>query len=262
MSAGKTTTTFCGTPDYIAPEVNIRHLPHLIALHRTHHFAVFALQILQELDYDTSVDWWALGVLMYEMMAGQPPFEAENEDDLFECILSDEVLYPVWLSPRGGGHLERRTLVTRSCDVRGDQVCVLLQFMTKKPSKRLGCVMANGGEQAILIHPFFHNKIDWVALEERRVKPPFKPKIVRASVFELRSRVQLMVCRCLQRNRTDANNFDKDFTKEDPCLTPARPAARRRHQPERVRRLLLRQRRFRPDVPARLRKLLQQWHAC
>ena len=35
---------------------------------------------------------------MYEMMAGQPPFEAENEDDLFESILHDEVLYPVWLS--------------------------------------------------------------------------------------------------------------------------------------------------------------------
>ena len=45
-----------------------------------------------------SVDWWALGVLMYEMMAGQPPFEADNEDELFEAILRDEVLYPVWLS--------------------------------------------------------------------------------------------------------------------------------------------------------------------
>ena len=44
------------------------------------------------------MDWWALGVLMYEMMAGQPPCEAENEDDLFESILHDEVLYPVWLS--------------------------------------------------------------------------------------------------------------------------------------------------------------------
>ena len=64
-------------------------------------FKVFffcGLQILQELEYDASVDWWALGVLMYEMMAGQPPFEADNEDDLFESILHDDVLYPVWLS--------------------------------------------------------------------------------------------------------------------------------------------------------------------
>ena len=37
-------------------------------------------------------------MLMYEMMAGQPPFEADNEDDLFESILHDEVLYPVWLT--------------------------------------------------------------------------------------------------------------------------------------------------------------------
>ncbi len=53
---------------------------------------------MQELDYSFSVDWWALGVLMYEMMAGQPPFEADDEDSLFESILRDEVLYPVWLS--------------------------------------------------------------------------------------------------------------------------------------------------------------------
>lgn len=136
---GTTTATFCGTPDYIAPE------------------------ILQELEYGASVDWWALGVLMYEMMVGQPPFEADNEDDLFESILRDDVLYPVWLSD--------------------EAVSILKGFMTKNPSRRLGCAAANGGETAIRTHAFFQH-MDWDALEARKVKPPFKPKIVSLNCFE------------------------------------------------------------------------------
>ena len=53
---------------------------------------------LLELDYGPAVDWWAFGVLLYEMLSGQPPFEADHEDDLFESILHDEVLFPIWLS--------------------------------------------------------------------------------------------------------------------------------------------------------------------
>ena len=58
----------------------------------------FFLQIILEQGYGTSVDWWAMGVLLYEFLVGQPPFEFENEDDLFRAILGQEVLYPSWLS--------------------------------------------------------------------------------------------------------------------------------------------------------------------
>lgn len=54
-------------------------------------------QILQEMLYGPSVDWWALGVLLYEMLSGHAPFEAENEDDLFESILNEDIVYASWL---------------------------------------------------------------------------------------------------------------------------------------------------------------------
>uniref|UniRef100_A0A182XIV2 protein kinase C n=1 Tax=Anopheles quadriannulatus TaxID=34691 RepID=A0A182XIV2_ANOQN len=68
-------------------------------------------------------------------------------------------------------------------------------FMTKNAAKRLGCT---DGENQIRSHPFFKD-MDWEALEQRKVRPPFRPRV---------------------RSARDALNFDTEFTKEDPVLTP------------------------------------------
>ena len=153
ITDGVLTNTFCGTPDYIAPE------------------------ILREQMYGGSVDWWALGVLMYEMMAGQPPFEADTEDDLFEAILHDDVLFPVWLTKNA--------------------ILVLRALMCKKIANRLGC--SPNGERDLKTHPFFA-PIDWEALEKGNVAPPFKPQ---------------------SKGKGDFSNFDADFLREKPKITPA-----------------------------------------
>ena len=59
------------------------------------------------------------------------------------------------------------------------------QFMQKHVSKRLGCVTAHGGEEAIKHHSFFRD-VKWKDLEDRKIKPPFRPKIV-SSIVHFRS---------------------------------------------------------------------------
>lgn len=162
IRAGDTTSTFCGTPNYIAPE------------------------ILRGEDYGFSVDWWALGVLLYEMLAGRSPFDiagaAENPDQNTEDYLFQVIL-------------EKTIRIPRSLSVKASSV--LKGFLNKNPADRLGCNRESGFLD-IINHPFFKS-IEWEMLEQKQVSPPYKPK--------------------LDSDR-DLANFPPEFTDEPVHLTP------------------------------------------
>ncbi|KAF2735464.1 hypothetical protein EJ04DRAFT_194884 [Polyplosphaeria fusca] len=134
MWFGSTTSTFCGTPEFMAPE------------------------ILLDKKYGRAVDWWAFGVLIYQMLLQQSPFRGEDEDEIYDAILADEPLYPI--------HMPR------------DSVSILQKLLTREPELRLGSGPTDA--QEIMSHAFFRS-INWDDVYHKRIPAPFIPQITSAT---------------------------------------------------------------------------------
>lgn len=128
---GEGLKTFCGTPEYIAPEL-IRRMP-----------------------YGKAVDYWSLGIMLYEMLAGSTPFYHTNRKRNFENIVRMPLRFP--------------------SDTFSEKAkSVLRGLLRRDPSKRLGSGLTGAWE--IMEHPFFES-VDWEKLYKRQVTVPFKPVV-------------------------------------------------------------------------------------
>lgn len=131
MWFGNKTRTFCGTPELMAPEI-----------------------IVEESDYGKEVDWWAFGVLLYQMILTKTPFKGEDEEEVFNAILNDEPLYPI-------------TMAKESVDI-------IQKLLNRNPQFRLGSSERDALD--IMEHQYFAD-INFEDISNGKVQPPYIPVI-------------------------------------------------------------------------------------
>ena len=127
--------SYCGTPEYIAPEM------------------------VDGTGHDTTVDWWAVGILIYEMLIGVTPFFNRNRQVLMSKIRHSKVVFP------DRAHY--------AIDYSDDLVNIVSGLLKKDKATRLG---ANGDAEEIIAHPWF-NSIDIKKLLKRELDSPFIPEV-------------------------------------------------------------------------------------
>ena len=110
--------------------------------------------MIQGLGYGIPVDYWALGVLMYELFEGEAPFASYDPGSVAKKILQGRVDFPRKMSPS----LQE----------------AIRSLLTRDPCRRLGCL--KGGTEDVMKHRFFRG-FDWEGLQQRTLDAPYVPKI-------------------------------------------------------------------------------------